>query len=314
MKEMTSTEVVTQKPARMYKDRLFRMIFSNKKELLSLYNAMNGTNYLDPEELQINTLENAIYMGMRNDLSFLIDSHIPLYEHQSTYNPNIPLRDFMYVSSLYSKLVHSQNLYGSKLIKIPTPKFVVFYNGREEQPERKEMKLSDAYEVAEAEICLELKVLMLNINPGYNQKLMKDCKTLRDYMDYVERVRTYTKVMSLEDAVEQAILECIKDNILADVLRNHRAEVKNVSIFEYDEEQHMRQVREEGVEEGLTKGIVEGKIEAILELLEEFGTLPADLKKSILEESDPSRLKEWLKTAAKAESISAFEEALKNQK
>lgn len=91
MKEMTSTEVVTQKPARMYKDRLFRMIFSNKKELLSLYNAMNGTNYLDPEELQINTLENAIYMGMRNDLSFLIDSHIPLYEHQSTYNPNIPL-------------------------------------------------------------------------------------------------------------------------------------------------------------------------------------------------------------------------------
>lgn len=171
-----------------------------------------------------------------------------MYEHQSTDNPNIPFRDLLYVSSLYSKLTHAENLYGTKLVKIPTPKFVVFYNGLAEQPDRRELKLSDTYEVAEAEVCLELKVLMLNINPGHNEGLMQNCKTLQDYMRYVEKVRMYTKKMGLEEAVEKAIKECIKDNILAEFLRNHRAEAKNVSIFEYEEELHMKQVREEGRE------------------------------------------------------------------
>lgn len=132
---------------------------------------------------------------------------------------------------------------------------MVFYNGLAEQPDRRELKLSDAYEVAEAEVCLELKVLMLNINLGHNEGLMQNCKTLQDYMRYVEKVRMYTKKMGLEEAVEKAIKECIKDNILAEFLRNHRAEAKNVSIFEYDEELHMKQGREEGREEGRQESI-----------------------------------------------------------
>lgn len=250
MIDTTQGTIESGKPQRMYKDRIFRMIFSDKKELLSLYNAMNGTDYTNPEDLQINTLENAIYMSMRNDLSFLIDSRMPLFEQQSTYNPNIPLRDLLYVSSLYSRITRERNLYGSKLVRIPTPRFVVLYNGLSEQEDRVEFRLSDAYEILEDDISLELKVLMLNINPGHNRKLMQDCKTLRDYVRYVEKVRAYTKIMPLEDAVENAIEECIKDDILAEFLRNHRAEARNVSIFEYDEEMHMRQVREEGREEG----------------------------------------------------------------
>lgn len=262
MSRMTQEQTETRKPQRMYKDRIFRMVFSEKRELLSLYNAMNGTAYKNPDELQINTLENAIYMGMRNDLSFLIDSQLPLYEHQSTYNPNIPLRDFLYSSSLYSKLTLDTNLYGNKLVKIPTPHFVVFYNGWEKQPERKELLLLDAFEVQEEEKSLELRVLMLNINEGFNETLKTECKTLQDYMCYVDKVRTYAQEVPLEQAVERAIEECIRDDVLADFLRNNRAEAKSMSIFEYDEELHMRQEREasrqDGLEEGRAQGLAQG--------------------------------------------------------
>lgn len=130
---------------RDYKARLFEMVFRRKEELLGLYNAVNQTNYTNPEDLEINTLENAIYLSMHNDISFIIDSRLSLYEHQSTYSPNLPLRYLMYVSDLYSKITKDLNLYGSKIVKIPTPRFLVFYNGAEERPEREEMRLSDAF-------------------------------------------------------------------------------------------------------------------------------------------------------------------------
>ncbi|WP_330581459.1 hypothetical protein [Murimonas intestini] len=235
---------------RIYKSRLFEMIFSSKRELLELYNAVNGTSYENPEELEVNTLENAIYMSMRNDLSFIIDSRLALYEHQSTYNPNLPLRFLMYTANLYSNMTKDRNLYGSRPVKLPAPGFVIFYNGLTEQPDRQIIKLSDVYEVQDREISLELKAVMLNINRGHNERLMSKCKTLKDYSIYVDKVREYTKSMPLEDAVEKAITECIEDDILAEFLRNNRTEAKNVSIFEYDEEKHMRQVKEEGREEG----------------------------------------------------------------
>ena len=99
---------------RDYKARLFEMIFRGKEELLGLYNAVNGTNYSNPDELEINTLENAIYLSMHNDVSFIIDSRLSLYEHQSTYSPNLPLRYLFYVSDLYSKMTKNSNLYESR--------------------------------------------------------------------------------------------------------------------------------------------------------------------------------------------------------
>lgn len=242
---------------RTYKSRIFAMLFSDRNELLKLYNAINGTSYDDPDLLQINILENAVYMSMQNDVSFIIELGLNLYEHQSTHSPNLPVRYLLYVADVYSDYTKDMNLYGTKAVKLPTPKFVIFYNGQAEQPDRKELKLSELFTVPEEAPSLELKAVMLNINKGHNRKLMETCKTLHDYAEYTSRVREYAAEISLDEAVERAITECISEDILADFLRKNRAEAKKVSIYEYDEERHMRQTREEGMEEGYSQGIIQ---------------------------------------------------------
>ena len=187
---------------RKYKDTVFRMLFSDKENLLSLYNAISRTEYEDPEELEIVTLKSAVYMGMKNDLAFIIDMNLLLYEHQSTYNPNSRLRDLFYISAEYQKLVNRKSLYSSSLQKIPAPYFIVFYNGTEKKEEYWENSLSEAYENMTGEPRLELKVITLNINDGHNKELMEQCRTLREYAQYVAKVRKYTKEMSLGAAVE----------------------------------------------------------------------------------------------------------------
>ena len=256
---------------RMYKSRIFAMLFSDRNELLKLYNAINGTSYDDPDLLQVNTLENAVYMSMQNDVSFIIDMRLNLYEHQSTYSPNLPVRYLLYVADVYSDYTKDMNLYGTKAVKLPTPRFVIFYNGQAEQPDRKELKLSELFSIPDADPSLELKAVMLNINKGHNRKLMETCRTLQDYAEYTFRVREYAAEMSLDLAVEQAITECISEGILADFLRKNRAEAKKVSIYEYDEERHMRQTREEGMEEGyangFSQGIEQGITQTVINLL-----------------------------------------------
>lgn len=256
------------------KSRIFEMVFSDKRELLELYNAVNDTNYDDPELLEINTLKNAIYMSMHNDVSFLIDSRLALYEHQSTYSPNLPLRYLMYVTDLYSRMTKDENLYGTRIVQLPTPRFLVFYNGTTNLPDVLELKLSDAFQIKEETYSLELKAILLNINPGHNQKLLDTCKTLGDYSRYTDKVRTYAKTMGLREAVEKAIEECIRDDVLSDFLRNNRSEAMSVSIYEYDEERTMRQLREEAFEDGMALGIEEGiekeKESGIRTLIESF--------------------------------------------
>lgn len=264
-----------------HKDRVFRMVFKEKKEFLELYNAMNGTDYDNPEDLEVTTLENAIYMGLKNDVSFLVYDRLALYEHQSTDNPNMPLRDLFYVADIYSKLTAKANLYGSKLVKIPEPKFVVFYNGTDEMPERSELRLSDAYETKSESADLELRVLVLNINPGYNEKLMEKCITLRDYMIFVSRIREYGQHIPLNEAVEKAIKTCIDENILAEFLRKNRAEVLKVSIYEYNEALHIRQEREAAKEDGLQEGLQEGLRKGLQQGLQEG--LRQGLRRSVLE-------------------------------
>lgn len=252
---------------RMYKSRIFAMLFSDRNELLKLYNAINGTSYDDPDLLQVNTLENAVYMSMQNDVSFIIDMRLNLYEHQSTYSPNLPVRYLLYVADVYSDYTKDMNLYGTKAVKLPTPRFVIFYNGQAEQPDRKELKLSELFSIPDADPSLELKAVMLNINKGHNRKLMETCRTLEDYAEYTFRVREYAAEMPLDEAVERAITECISEGILADFLRKNRAEVKKVSIYEYDEERHMRQTREEGMEEGYANGLSQGIIQTAVNML-----------------------------------------------
>ncbi len=241
---------------RKYKDTVFRILFLDKEHLLSLYNAVSGKTYTDPEQLQIVTLENAVYMGMKNDLAFIIDTNLFLYEHQSTYSANMPLRDLFYIASEYQKLVDKKSLYSSKLQKIPAPKFLVFYNGTEEMEDSRTEYLSAAFENLTGEPDLELKVLTLNINIGHNQELLEQCRALKEYAQYVDRVRKYVGKMNLDEAVHRAVEECIREGILEDFLRVNRSEVEKVSIFEYDKEEEERKLREAEREVGREDGAI----------------------------------------------------------
>ena len=274
---------------RRYKDTVFRMLFLDKKHLLSLYNAVSGKSYTDPEQLQIVTLENAVYMGMKNDLAFIVDTNLFLYEHQSTYNPNMPLRDLFYISSEYQKLIDKKSLYSSKLQKIPAPKFLVFYNGTEAMEDSRTEYLSESFENLTGEPDLELKVLTLNINKGHNLKLMEQCRVLKEYAQYVERVRSYVGKMGLDAAVHRAVDECIREGILEEFLRQRRAEVEAVSIFEYDKEEEERKLREAEYEAGETAGRESGRREgeqAMVEFIDKLMMADRmdDMKRAIKDE------------------------------
>ena len=293
-----------------YKDTVFRMLFREKKRLLGLYNAIGGRSYEDPEKLDIVMLESAVYLGMRNDLAFIIDMRLYLFEHQSTVNKNMPLRFLQYVSAEYEKMILSENLHRRTLIKIPAPHFVVFYNGTEKCAERQELRLSAAYEVEEKDPELELRVQVLNINEGFNEELKGACLTLGEYMQYVDKVRIYTKDMPVDKAVDRAVDECIEQGILREFLLQNKAEVKHMSIFEYNEEDVRQVLREEAYEEGKTAGEIEGKtegkIEALLYLLEEKGIIPEELEERIRGETDENTLRKWLKIAGDTESMEEF--------
>lgn len=265
---------------RNYKDTVFRLLYRDKSELLGLYNAVNDTQYTDPDELEAAGLENAVYMSMKNDVSCVVDLRLNLYEHQSTVNPNMPLRDLFYVSKLYEKIIQKEkrDLYSGNRIQIPSPRFVVFYNGTEEQPERKILRLSESFYKQTDEINLELTVLQLNINLGYNDDLLEKCRSLHDYMQYVDRVRCYSREMDFQEAVERAVSECIEEGILEEFLRANRGEVIQMSIFEYDEELHMANVREEGKEEGRKEGAAWGRSMLLAGMLER-GLSPEEINK-----------------------------------
>ena len=263
-----------------YKDTIFRMLYKEKKNLLSLYNAVNGKNYTNPDDLQVVTLENAIYLGMKNDLAFILDMNLYLYEHQSTYNPNIPLRNLFYIADEYQKLVVRKSLYSTSLQKIPTPRFIVFYNGTKEVDDLTIFHLSSAYEHPSPDPDLELRVTMFNVNEGHNKELMNHCHTLKEYAQYVTKIRKYTSIpeLSLEDSVKRAVNECIEEGILSEFLLKNKAEVIKMSIYEYDKEFEEKKLRKAEFEYGqhellktqIQKKLAKGKsIDEIADALEE---------------------------------------------
>ncbi len=255
---------------RQYKDRLWRMIFNNKKDLLQLYNAINHTDYQNPDDLEVNTLEDVLYLSMKNDVSFLIGGTMNLYEHQSTFNPNMPLRGVFYFSRVYEGYVADNNLmiYHEKRVRLPKPKYIVFYNGTKKQPDSMELKLSDCFENTDNEApCLECTATMLNINYGHNQELMKHCRRLEEYSIFVQCVREYIQSEpSVEDALEKAIDTCINQDVLADFLKKHRAEVTNMILTTYDKDLYEKTLKEDAKEEGREEGLTKGRAETRAEL------------------------------------------------
>ena len=243
------------KVKRNHKDTLFRMIFSTRENLLSLYNAVNHSHYTDASELEIVTLKNAVYMNMKNDQAFLLDMQLNLYEHQSTWNPNMPLRFLMYVAKEYQMLVRNQTLYASALVKVPTPHFVVFYNGETEQEAETILRLSHSFQQKTDKPELELMVRVLNINLDKKQEVLEACQLLKEYMLLVNKIRRYTdEYKDINQAVEQAVTECIEENILADFLRKNRAEAIEMCIFEYDDKREKKLIRKAEYAEGMKEG------------------------------------------------------------
>ena len=242
---------------RQVKDRLFRFLFEKDKEaLLQLYNALNGTDYRDASELQVVTIESAVYVVMKNDLAFVIAGTLNLYEHQSTYNPNMPVRFLIYLAEEYQELIEQaeESLYGAKQISLPTPQCIVFYNGEKEAPEEQILRLSDAFENKEKEFDVELKVRMLNINYGHNRQLMEKCNALKEYAEFVSLTRHYiAEGKMMQDALNTAINYCIDHGILADFLKKYRAEVLGMILEEFDVDKYERSLKNEGIEIGVER-------------------------------------------------------------
>lgn len=300
---------------RKYKDRLFRLRFGTeayKEDMLSLYNALNKTAYTDVEDLSITTIEDAIYICMKNDVSLLLDGNLSLWEQQSTLNPNMPLRGLMYFGNLYDQYVKTNrlNIYGKKLQKIPTPQYVVFYNGEDHCEAVTRLRLSDAF-IKESEGGFEWTAVMYNLNRGKNDKLLEDCKPLSEYMELINRIRDNKKNgMDIKAAVNEAVDSCIADGVMVKFLTKHKAEVMSVCLTEFDEEVFVDGIREEGKEEGMIEGRLKEKAESILEFLEDCGEIPEQLSALIMEQTDLEILRKWLKLAARSETIEAFEEKI----
>ena len=238
------------------KDRLFRLLFGReeyKGNVLSLYNALNNSDYKDVSELELYTIEDVIYIKMKNDVAFILDSYLSLWEQQSSYNPNMPLRGLMYFGKMYDKYIKTNelNIYGKRLLKIPTPRYVVLYNGEDDTPSVEYLRLSDAFINPDKSGDFEWTAVLYNLNRGKNDELRIKCDVLDGYMILVEKIRENLKLTSdVAKAIDAAVVSCIDADILRDFLLAHRAEVVDMVLTEYDEKSFVKGMKEEGFEEG----------------------------------------------------------------
>lgn len=237
---------------REYKSDVFSMLMGDKNNALSVYNILNGTNLTNPDEVEIQTLDKGVSLTVRNDAAFVVDASLSVYEHQSTVCPNMPVRNLVYYTTIVSEYLKKKNIFGRKLVKIPVPKFVVFYNGDEDQPSEYEMKLSDAFEKKVENPELELVCKVYNINFGKNKDILDRCPILREYMTFVDYVRFYHKEQNFEDlciAINRAIDRCINEGVLKDFLQKNRAEVIKVTQLDYTFDRQVMLEREDAREE-----------------------------------------------------------------
>ena len=271
---------------RKYKDSVFVDLFSEdekaKENFLSLYNALHGTKLTATAQLKNVRLDQVLYMTFYNDVSYLIDNKIiVLVEHQSTINPNMPLRCLEYISRLYETLFESKEKYSRKLLNIPTPEFYVFYNGDETYPSDKTLKLSDAFIEKTVKPNLELTVKIININQQNHHPLLKNCKTMYEYTIFVETVRRWKKT-DPQKGFQKAIEECIANDILRDYLKRKTKEVLNMLLAEYDYETDIAVQRAEEREiafaEGISQGVYQNKLETAKNLAEMGFTVEAIAK------------------------------------
>jgi predicted transposase YdaD len=256
-----------------YKNSVFSLLFGDPDILRELYSAIEGISLPPDTPIAINTLSDVLYMEQINDISFTIDNHLViLYEHQSTINPNMPLRLLMYIAHVYEKIIDRHNMYKTKLEKIPVPEFIVLYNGREPYPDRSTVRLSSAFKEARGLLgagsavqSLELVVQVYNINQGHNVEILEKSRTLGAYSAFIEKVREYEQTFTLEEAMKKAVKYCVENDILKTFLETHSSEVFNMLLTEWNTEEAKIVWREEGREDGLEEGLAKGREEGIEE-------------------------------------------------
>ena len=271
---------------RNHKDSLFIDLFckdqkSGKENFISLYNALHQTNLnLETTTLEEVNIENILYMALSNDIAMLVDGRlIVLVEHQSTINENMPLRLLEYVSRIYEQLVPSEDRYEKKMIKIPYPEFYVFYNGTEEYPVEKELRLSDAFFIPEdkyskaKKISLEILVKVININIDKENPILKRCRILQEYSTLIELIRE-TKRQNPNTPLKEALSKAINDGILRDYLKRKTTEVRNMLIAEYSYETDIKVQRREAFRLGKEEGAEQTKFETAKNMiLQSLGTV-----------------------------------------
>lgn len=298
---------------RNYRDVFFRELFGeNKQALLELFNALNGTAYIDVNNLEVVTIEGAIYISWKNDVAFMVAGIINMYEHQSTINPNLPIRMLIYLGQEYQRLINGdyKDIYGKTLIHIPTPKCVVLYNGEDNMPAETILNLSDAYENKNIEPDADLRVRVININPGFNSELVEKCKTLSGYITIVQKIRELKQQYEIEKAINMALDFCIENNILAEFIRKRRAEVFGSLLTDFDKEKYERNRYEEGFEDGKETGRIFEKQKSIFDLLEDYGPIPEEISLKIQSITDTEELSRLHKLSAKVNSIEEFLEKI----
>ena len=243
-----------EKENREHKDSVFVDLFyqdeTAKKNLLSLYNALHDTNYEDETIIRKVKIDDVLYKNFKNDISCEVNGQVLVFgEHMSTINRNMPLRCLMYVGRAYEQLVDSKARYRTTLVKIPTPEFYTFYNGKKEQPLERVLSLSDAFMNPAGENSVELKVKVININSDKAHEVLDKCGILKEYSQFISTVRKYSEE---ESAIKKAIKECIEKGILADYLKRKGSEVENMLIAEYSYEEDMQVKLQEGIWQGIT--------------------------------------------------------------
>ena len=259
---------------RKYKDSVFSVLFSTPEIIRELYSAIEGIDVPEDAIVEINTLSEALYMKQINDLSFTInDQLVILVEHQSTINENVPLRLLMYIGRVYEKIISREKRYQKKLEQIPSPQFIVLYNGKEKCPDYHELRLSTAFKdirgLKLSESCdlpLELVVKVYNINHGQNQKILEKSKNLSGYSFLIGKINEYSEKLSLDESVKFAVKYCIEHDVLKEFLKKHGSEVINMLFEELTIEEIVAVRSEEAREEGFTEGREEGR-EEVFELL-----------------------------------------------
>ena len=311
-----------EKTNREVKSSAFTTLFGQAENAAALYAALNAEESVLPEDIEFTTLQGVLFMVRKNDLAFVAKKRVlVISEHQSTVNANMPLRDIIYYGRTMEKLVAPRDLYKTSMIGIPTPEFLVFYNGNRTFPPEKILKLSDAFLEKTDSPMLELIVRIININLPVNHPILKRCRPLYEYAWFIQQIKTHqTEGMSRDEAIVSAMADCRREGILEDFLREHGTEAVNMLFTEFNVEDALEVRGEEkfaeglaqGKQAGIAEGLAQGKAASVLELLEELGTVPAGLKETILKQQNPDILKQWLKWAARAESIAEFQSHMAN--